>query len=127
MPIVTDVTADLARAALDLSQLRAEVASRNIANAGVEGYRPARVDFAAVLSRVQSELGDPTALAQTLAQLRADGIPVSVKVADSVFGASVNLDEEMVEVTLAGAQYQTLADALSRHYGLMRLAVQGRT
>jgi len=127
MPLVDDVTADLARAALDIAQLRAETASRNVANADVAGYRPEQVDFASVLARLRADLADPEALAQTVAGLRQDGVPVTLKLADSVLGASVNLDDEMVEITVAGAQYQTLADALSRHFGLMRLAVQGRS
>jgi flagellar basal body rod protein FlgB len=39
----------------------------------------------------------------------------------------VQLDEQVGDMVAASLNYQSLSEALSRHFGLMRLAVTGRS
>jgi flagellar basal body rod protein FlgB len=42
-------------------------------------------------------------------------------------GSSINLDEEVADMASANLKYQALTESLNRHFGLMHLAISGRS
>jgi flagellar basal-body rod protein FlgB len=114
-----ELTIDAVRLALGMYQLRAKVASLNIASGSTQGARALRVDFA----HAQAAL-------DAAAAGRGDGLAAGIASLTSAHPAPtaepIQLDDQVAEMTTAGTGYQTLADALSRHFGLMRLAATGR-
>ncbi|WP_093536411.1 hypothetical protein PWP89_10675 [Stenotrophomonas rhizophila] len=114
-----DTTIDAIRLALGMYQTRAEIANSNIANASVPGSLALRADFSqyqAMLEAAANGQGD--GLAQAIGSVREPTIrPLETP---------LNLDEQVSEMVGAGAGFQSLTEALSRQFGLMRLAVVGR-
>lgn len=126
MPLISDVTAALVGRMLDLESLRANVASRNIANANVAGYAPKEVDFQSQLVDLQQDLGQPEALGEAVEKFRQQDFTLRAEPSSSLLGAGVNLDGEVATLTVANTQYETLVESLNRHFGLMSLAITGR-
>lgn len=116
-PMATDTTIDAVRLALGLQELRARVASLNIANAGVPSAQTLRADF----SSVQAGL-DPAADPQRVDK----AIDALADLTPEPTGDPIHLDAQVAELSSASADYQTLTEALSRKFGLMRLAITGR-
>ena len=116
-PMATDTTIDAVRLALGLQELRARVASLNIANAGVPSAQTLRADF----SSVQAGL-DPAADPQRVDK----AIDALADLTPEPTGVPIHLDAQVAELSSASADYQTLTEALSRKFGLMRLAITGR-
>ena len=116
--MATDTTIDAVRLALGLQDLRARVASLNSANAGTPSAQTLRVDF----SSVQAAL-DPVADPQRLDK----AIKALAGLAPESTGDAIHLDAQVAELASASADYQTLTEALSRQFGLMRLAITGRS
>jgi flagellar basal body rod protein FlgB len=116
--MATDTTIDAVRLALGLQELRARVASLNIANAGTPSAQALRVDFASVQGALT-----PSADA---AQIGA-AIDALTGIAPQPTGEGIHLDEQVTDLTSASTNYQTLTEALSRQFGLMRLAITGRS
>lgn len=115
-------TIDAVRLALGMYELRAHVASINIANAGTPGARAVRIDFAEAQAALDSAArtgGDEQSLAHALEGL-GRATPMST-------GESTNLDQQVAEMSAAGLGYQSLTEALSRQFGLMRLSIAGRS
>ena len=118
--MANEQTIDAVRLALGMYQLRAHVASLNIANASAPGARAVRADFAQAQSALDAAAaGTDAPLAQAIAQL-AHATP-------AITGTPINLDEQVADMAAAGVGYQALGEALSRQFGLMRLAVTGRS
>jgi len=115
-----ELTIDAVRLALGMYQLRAQVAGLNIANAGTPSARASRIDFAQTRQALDSAAqGDGAKLAtgiEALSHARSAPTPQAIQ-----------LDEEVAEMAAASAGYQTLTEALSRQFGLMRLAATGRS
>lgn len=126
MPLISDVTTALVGRLLDLESLRANVASRNIANANVAGYAPQEVDFQEQLAAVRQDLGQPEALEAAVDKLEHEDFALRGEPSASLLGAGVNLDSEVTTLTVANTQYETLVESLNRHFGLMSLAITGR-
>lgn len=115
--MATDTTIDAVRLALGLQQLRAQVASLNIANAGTPSAQALRVDFASVQG----------ALTPTADGARVEtAIDALAGMTPQPTGETIHLDEQVADLTSASTDYQTLTEALSRQFGLMRLALTGR-
>jgi len=122
----SDLTTQAVRLALGVSQLRADVASRNIANAS-SGAPALRVDFAqsqnllelAASPRAADEGSLAGAISAALAQ------PAGSTRQD-LAGTAINLDEQVADMATASVEYQSLTESLNRHFGLMRLAISGR-
>jgi flagellar basal body rod protein FlgB len=113
------------RLSLAMHELRAKVASQNIANVGTAGARA----FAADLSGVKAALNDAARqtrpdpeLTSRLSRL-ADELHHRSSVAT---GAPIREDEQVGEMVATATGYQTLTEALGRQLGLMRLAITGR-
>lgn len=118
--MANEQTIDAVRLALGMYQLRAHVASLNIANAGTQGARAVRVDFARAQAALDGAAnGADAPLAQAIADI-AQAAPLATD-------APINLDEQVADMSAAGIGYQALGEALSRQFGLMRLAVTGRS
>lgn len=121
----SDITVQAVRLALGMNELQARVASMNIANAGKPDARAMRVDFGSlqtVLSAAASS-ADESGLGERLGKAAAD-LRSSAQV-DS--GIPIQADEQIGDMVAASISYQALGEALSRHMGLMRLAVTGRS
>jgi len=123
----SDLTTQAVRLALGVSQLRADVASRNIPNTSTPGAQLMRADFAnsqGLLERAAaSDAGDAANLAEAIAAALAQ--PAGAEHQD-LAGASINLDEQVADMATANLEYQSLTESLNRHFGLMRLAISGR-
>ncbi|HEY2344259.1 MAG TPA: hypothetical protein VGH80_00100 [Xanthomonadaceae bacterium] len=121
----SDITTEAVRLALGMQEMRARVDSLNIANASMADARVQRMDFAAAQAALDSAV-----------PVYADGMDVVAKLqrADhSLHGLSatstaepIQVDAQVADMVSAGADYQALSDMLSRHLGLMRLAVTGK-
>lgn len=123
---IDDITSRLVSWSLDLSQMQAQVSSRNIANANVEGFQAQRVDFGEQLETLKASLSDPGSLATALGSLDSEGFSIVAKAGGGLFGAPVQLDSEIADLTTANTRYMTLAESLNRHFGLIRLSITGR-
>lgn len=116
-----ELTIDAVRLALGMQQLRAEVAGANIAHAASPEFLPQRVDFTAAadwLDRVAAGFKP------------AGGAPDVRALAPVIADASathVQTDEQVAEMVEASLQFQALSESLNRHFGLMRLAISGRS
>jgi flagellar basal-body rod protein FlgB len=122
----SDLTTQAVRLALGISQLRADVASRNIANASTPGAQAAHVDFArsqGLLEQAAAGRGSETSLLQARAEATAR--PGGVERLDAP-GIAINLDEQVADMSTASLEFQSLTESLNRHFGLMRLAINGR-
>lgn len=118
-------TIDAVRLALSLQELRARVASANVANAGKPNATAQRVDFAKVEAALReiSKAGNETEAARWLAVAGREFASVEPQGTLD----PIRLDEQVADVATAGVEYQALTEALSRQFGLMRIAIAGRT
>lgn len=121
-----DGAIEAARLSLAMYELRAKVAGQNIANAGTTGARAFAVDLA----------GAETALSEAATQMRPDpGLTARLShMADELSHRApvetsmpIREDEQIGELVGVAVGYQTLAEALGRQLGLMRLAIAGRS
>lgn len=122
-----DLTTEAVRMALNMSQLRAEVASRNIASAATPGAQASRLDFAQSQGLLEQVMGADAASEPGLLQalVRENGQPKGGAVQETVAGA-INLDEQVADMASASLKYQAMTESLNRHFGLLRLAITGR-
>lgn len=118
-------TVEAVRLALDLNELRARVAGSNIANASQPGATAQQVDFSQVEAALRNAAAatDGVEAGRWLATAR-DALGRVVPDSD---GSAVQLDREVAEMAGASLQYQALTEALGRQFGLMRIAIAGRT
>lgn len=122
-----DLTIEATRLALGIQQLRAETAAQNIALANVPGAKATRMDFSesqALLKQVVSQGVDRDPSLGRLLATAADVVPHT-----NVAGLpsdSIQLDEQVADASAANLGYQALGEALSRNFGLMRLAITGK-
>jgi flagellar basal body rod protein FlgB len=119
-----EMTVEAVRLALGLQQLRAEVASNNIARANLPGFQAQRLEMGNAQAMLRQAASAGPAGFQQLASLSAAGI-APVVADDSAAGAQP--DVQVAEMVAASLDYQALAESLNRHFGLMRLAVTGRS
>lgn len=113
-----ELTIDIVRLALTIEQAKSQVASTNIANANRSDAGAMRVDFTSYESAMRSAMS-PEAVARLDAEVRGQqGIETQ---------EPINADAEVGDMVQAGANYQALAEGLSREFGLMRLAISGRS
>ena len=119
----TDLTTQAIRLALRMNQVEAEYASRNIAGASTPGARARHVEFGAahaLLEAAASGAGSPGLSASLEALATAPG-------EQAIDAGATSLDEEVADMSSAATRYQTLSESLNRHFGLMRLAVSGKS
>ena len=117
-------TIDAVRLALSLHETRAHIASMNVANAGKPEATAMRADFAKVEAalRQAAHAGSESEAARWLESANSE-----LRAADPQRSFDpILLDEQMGDIATAGIEYQALTEALSRQFGLMRIAVTGR-
>lgn len=121
----SEITTQAVRLALGIHELQARVASLNIANVSKPDARAMRVDFGAmhgVLQAAAQGQGDVT-LATSL-KTALHGLS---DLSPETTSLSIRPDDEVGNMVAANVSYQALSEALSRHFGLMRLATSGRS
>lgn len=118
-PIESVTTAALS-AALDAAARRHAAVATNIANANTEGYAPLRMSFADRLDEARSGFREKGWLEPT----HVDALRGTVEQAASAAGQTerVQLDAEVTELARNAVQFQTLAQLLSRHLGVLATA-----
>jgi len=115
------VTVEAVRLALAMHETQAKVASVNVARASTPGATAMRLDFETVRSRLDAA----AAGVASAHDLREAGL--TVRSAEPMPTTQpVQADAEIADMVGAAMNYQVLADALGRHFALMRLAVTGR-
>ena len=119
-------TIDAVRLALRMHELQAQTASLNIANGSQPQARVLRTDFAdaqaALLEAARAQGSEPL-MRQRLQEATAAMSSAEPLQSDEL----INLDAQVSDMVAASADYQALSEALSRHLGLMRLAISGRS
>lgn len=120
-----DITLESVRLGLDLAQLRSEVASTNIARAGVTGARLERADFADALGALAAAAGGDSGAGERLRGISADALRRQVREA-ALPADAISLDDQVAELSVQGIQYRALADGLGRRFALMHLAIGGK-
>ncbi|MGS1125903.1 flagellar basal body rod protein FlgB [Rhodanobacter sp. UC4437_H4] len=121
-----DLTVEAIRLGMNMAQLRAEVASTNIANVHVAGYRAERADFGAAMGLLREAAADPDMAVDRLTELTPAVLRSSVNRADGEADSSASLDGQVAELESAGVDFQSLTTVLSRRFALMQLALTGR-
>jgi flagellar basal body rod protein FlgB len=110
-----------------MSQVRADFASQNIAQASTPGAQAARVDFGRSQGLLEQAIGgasnNENGLLVSLSEAALQ--PASSEHRDAP-GTAINLDEEVADMASANLKYTALTESLNRHFGLMRLAISGR-
>lgn len=117
-------TIDAVRLALGMHEAHARVAGMNVARAGKPDATALKVDFAAIEAALRevANTGDEAA-ATRLLQAAARDLQGSQP---ETTLDPIRLDEQMGLIATAGVEYQALTEALSRQFGLMRIAIAGR-
>lgn len=121
-----DLTVEAIRLGMNMAQLCAEVASTNIANVHVAGYRAERADFGAAMGLLREAAADPDMAVDRLTELTPAVLRSSVNRADGEADSSASLDGQVAELESAGVDFQSLTTVLSRRFALMQLALTGR-
>lgn len=120
-----DLTVGAVRMALDLNQLRAEVASMNIVNAASPGAPMFVVDHTAMDAVLQAAVGDDP---DSVRAMLVDPQSPTMAIVDTRYDLErPSLDELVTDSVTAGMNYQALTESLGRHFALMRLAIAGRS
>ena len=120
-----DITTQAVRLSLGMHELQARVASMNIANASKPDARAMRVDFASLQATLDTiAAGGADDVNGARLRLAAADLASSTLITT---GDAIRADEQIGDMVAAGVGYQALGQALSRHFGLMRLAISGRS
>lgn len=118
--MTTEITLDAVRLALSLQQRRAEIAGANIAGANTPGFVAQRLDAGTAKAWLAQAASGfvPAGAAPTAASLGS--------VAD-VDAVATSTDAQVADMVAASVEFQALSETLNRHFGLLRLAVSGRS
>lgn len=119
-----DITTEAVRLGLDLAQVRAEIASSNIARANVPGASLASADFSMATGALQAAVHQDGTVA-VLGSIRRETLQAQVHDAGSLADAT-SLDDQVAEMSTQGVLYRALTDGLSRRFALMQLAITGK-
>ncbi len=120
------VTMDLVQLALNVSSLKQQVISNNIANSNTVGYKPLKVDFQKQLQSLSvalSNRSDSNSVENMIGTLRPE--VVVDKELEQLGDKSVRLDQEMANMTENNVHYQALIESLTKKMSLLRLAING--
>lgn len=119
-----DITTEAIRLGLDLAQVRAEIASTNIAGANVPGAALQRADFASALAALGAASRGEAGAGARMQAISQQALRSEIKPSGPVDATS--LDDQVAELSIQGLAYRALTDGLSRHFGLMQLAITGK-
>jgi flagellar basal-body rod protein FlgB len=118
---VEAITTSALSIAIQAATRRHQVISANLANANTQGYAPIKLAFEEHLQEARDTLRHKGQLdAAALASIRMDVNPVL----DSAGNAqAVRADEQLADMAANAVHHQALLQGLSRHLGLVALAV----
>ncbi|HVJ38112.1 MAG TPA: hypothetical protein VM687_09975 [Stenotrophomonas sp.] len=121
--MASDITVEAVRAALNLQQVKAEVAGWNIVNARAADGPVFVVDDSRareVLAGAVEWDSEPSRAAHLAESATA--------IVDERYDLPrPSLDDSVADSVTAGLNYQALSESLGRHLALMRLAISGRS
>lgn len=120
----SELTIDSVRLALSVQEMQARVASINVANATRPDARAMRADFSAVQAALEGAAQSSSSAAH--AQLVRASSDLR-ELAPETTAEVIQVDQQIGDMVAASTEYQSLSEALSRYFGLMRLAVTGRS
>lgn len=115
------ITVEAVRLALTMNELRAKVASQNIAQANTPGARAMHVDLGSAQPALDAALSGTASVGDLEHAINALGAEPARS------DAPIELDAEVAEMVAASTNYQALTEALGRHFSLMRLAISGKS
>lgn len=125
MKLFTDAARDL-EASLRFRAARQVVLASNVANADTPGYRPADLEFEALLGDEQVRLARTHAGHLPVGGTGSDGYRLQTEPrGEGPDGNGVMLERELVRMSRNAGAYQDQADILSRMLGLVRSAIAG--
>lgn len=119
-----ELTLEALRLGMSMANIRAEVASANIANANVAGYRMQRADFAQTLGLLSQIAARPDMASGRLSEITQGDLHDAVR-GDGI--GTPSLDGQVADLETAGTDYQALSTIASRRFALMQLAISGRS
>lgn len=119
-----DITTEAVRVGLDLAQVRAEIASTNIARANIPGATLQQADFADALATLGAAVTGDAGAGARLQAISQESLRGQIGQAGTADAAS--LDDQVAELSTQGLAYRALTDGLSRHFALMQLAISGK-
>ncbi len=122
-----DMTTEAVRAGINMARLRAEVASENIANVDVAGYRVKRADFGDAIGLLKEAAMEPSMDGDRLKSLSSEALHNAVHTSGADLDSPVQLDGEVAELESASVSFQALTTVMSRRFALMQLAMAGRS
>jgi flagellar basal body rod protein FlgB len=102
--------------AMSVQNMRVKVAASNIASLNLANTQGLSFDYKKVLSDISAHGKDMEQIKEMDYQGYMTKLPAG----------SVKLDEQTLEAITASGRYQGIAEMLSRSYGIMQLAIQGR-
>ena len=113
---IGDSTVRVIEYALDGLSLRSQVISDNVANSGVPGFRPSKVDFESHL-RSALRSGDVSGLRRTSPEETAGVVQPN--------GNEVSLENEVVEMLKSNLAQDAMVNAFNFKMGVLRSAIRG--
>jgi flagellar basal-body rod protein FlgB len=120
-----DLTTEAVRLGINMSRVRAEIASDNIAHADVTGFRPMRADFGNAVGLLREAETSSSLDGEDLQAITPATLHATAHFADADPSAPVHLDAEVAELESANVDFQTLTTVMSRRFALMQLAMTG--
>lgn len=123
MSIDFSVTIESLALAMRVEEAKARVAAHNIAMASRPGSNALQLDSSSSKSALQAARQEPEAFLQALGTGGMAGVASHVRSRDS--NPEIFIDSEVADMSMASGRYQTLADAVSRQFALMQLAIRG--
>lgn len=110
--------------ALDAASLRHQVISNNIANSSAEGFIPMQVKFSTQMEEARRQLSEGRLLDRShLAAMAESSNALEPAPIGPSLTQQVRLDSEVAQMAQNAVHYQALLKGLSRHMGIMSLAV----
>lgn len=119
-----DITTEAVRLGLNLAQVRAEIASTNIARANVSGAMTRAPDFADAVNALHGAVNGNADAAEKLRTYSPSSL--RHQATHSISDTTISLDDQVAELSTQGLTYRALTDGLSRHFALMQLAIAGK-
>lgn len=107
--------------ALDAAVLQQKAITSNIANAGVQGYIPQKVDFSDQLEAARREVS--LRGTTTLSTLQAIEPRLHTMPLENGQWPTVRIDVEMAHLSENMVHYQTLLKGLNRHFSIITSAI----
>ena len=124
--------ADVLEKGLDVTALRMEVASQNVANVDTPGYDRKRVEFESAFSKALNGRAFPTKTtrAKHFEFSQTDPMKVKPNVVSDVHYVkrmddnNVDIDVEMIEMAKNTIQYNTLVQKANKEFARLKLAIR---